>query len=112
MRASAETAFGPTALTRAARTAHRETSWLGRLRPRAGATRGGAFLPHGPGVNQALVGARQQARARGAEQADADDLILSLLAVTEGLVPTILSRLGASGPGLSAAIRDRCRPGC
>ena len=85
----------------------------GRFSPRrrSGATRGdGVFLPHGPGVNQALVGARREAAARHAVQADVEHLALGILAVSEGLVPSILSRLGTSGPALSAVIGDRYPP--
>ena len=85
----------------------------GRFSPRrrSGATRGdGVFLPHGPGVNQALVGARREAAARHATQADVEHLALGILAVSKGLVPSILSRLGTSGPALSAAILDRYPP--
>ncbi|WP_300607357.1 Clp protease N-terminal domain-containing protein [Trebonia sp.] len=94
-------------LARAARDVHRRP---GRFSPRrcSGATRGdGVFLPHGPGVNQALVAARREAAARHAAQADVGHLALGILAAGEGLVPTILSRLGTSGPALGTAILDR-----
>jgi Clp amino terminal domain, pathogenicity island component len=57
VRAATEASFGPATLARAARDVHRGP---GRFSPRrrSGATRGdGVFLPHGPGVNQALVSA-------------------------------------------------------
>jgi ATP-dependent Clp protease ATP-binding subunit ClpA len=106
VRAATEASFSRTALARAARDIHRGP---GRLSPRrrSGATRAGVFLPHGPGVNQALVGARRAAAARHAAQADVEHLALGILAVGEGLVPSILSRLGTSGPALSTAILDR-----
>ncbi|MGD0244143.1 MAG: hypothetical protein ABSB59_28010 [Streptosporangiaceae bacterium] len=61
---------------------------------------------------QAILGARRRAQARPAtpaadQPAGVEDLALGILAVTEGLVPPILSALGASGAALSAAILDR-----
>jgi hypothetical protein len=56
------------------------------------------------------VGARREAAARHAAQADVGHLALGILAVREGLVPAVLSRLGTSGPALSAVILDRCPP--
>jgi Clp amino terminal domain, pathogenicity island component len=108
--AATEASFGRATLARAARDVHRGP---GRFSPRrrSGATRGdGIFLPHGPGVNQTLVGARCEAAARHAAQADVGHLALGILAVSEGLVPSILSRLGTSGPALSAVILDRYPP--
>ena len=110
VRAATEASFGPATLARAARDVHQGP---GRFSPRrrSGATRGdGVFLSHGPGVNQALVSARREASARHAAQADVEHLALGILAVSEGLVPSILSRLGTSGPALSAALLDRYPP--
>ena len=110
VRAATEASFDRATLARAARDVHRGR---GRFSPRrrSGATRGdGVFLPHGPGVNQALLGARRDAAARHVAQADVGDLALGILAVSEGLVSSILSRLGTSGPALSAAILDTCPP--
>ena len=82
VRATVEASFGPGALARAARTAHPEPRRFD-PRPRSGAQ-------------------------RAADQpAGVEDLALGILAVTEGLVPPILSALGASGAALSAAILDR-----
>ena len=39
-----------------------------------------------------------------------EDLALGILAVSEGLVPAILSALGVSRPTLSSAILDRYHP--
>ena len=104
--AATEASFSRAALARAARDVHRGR---GRFSPRrrSGATRDGVFLPHGPGANKALVGARREAAARHAAQADVEHLVLGILAVSEGLVPSILARLGTSGPALSAAVLDR-----
>jgi len=109
VRAATEAAFGRAALARAARDVHRGP---GRLSPRrrSGAARAGVFLPHGPGVSQALVAARREAAARRAAQADVEHLALGILATGAGLVPSILSRLGTSGPALSTAILDRYPP--
>ena len=103
VRAATEASFSRAALARAARDVHRGR---GRFSPRrrSGATRDGVFLPHGPGANKALVGARREAAARHAAQADVEHLVLGILAVSEGLVPSILARLGTSGPALSAAV--------
>ena len=109
VRATAEASFGPAALTRAARTAHRDWGPLGRLRPRTGASRNGVFLPHGPGANQALDDARAGARAAGCSETGVEHLALAILAVSDGLVPPVLARLGSSGPGLRAAVRARYR---
>ncbi len=110
VRATTEAAFGHEALTRAAQAAHRKPGRFD-LRPRSGAWRDGVYLPHGPGAEQALLGARRQARARDATQpAGVEDLALGILAVSEGLVPPILSALGVSGPALSTAILDRYHP--
>ena len=109
VRSATEASFSPATLARAARTVHRGP---GRFSPRrrSGATRDGVFLPHGPGVNQALVTARREAAARHAAQADVEHLALGILAGRQGLVPSILSRLGTSGPALSTAILDRYPP--
>jgi hypothetical protein len=115
VRATVEASFGHEALTRAARAARRKPAWFD-PRPRSGAGRDGVFLPHGPGAGQALLGALREAQARhvaqaaGVEPAGVEDLALGILAVSEGLVPPILSALGVSGPSLSAAILDRYHP--
>jgi hypothetical protein len=103
--------FGQEALTRAARAAHRKPPWFD-LRPRSGASiDGGTFVPHGPGATQALISATRQAQARGATQpADVQDLALGILAISEGLVPPILSALDVTGPALTTAILARRHP--
>jgi hypothetical protein len=106
VRATTEASFGQEALTRAARAVHRKPRWFN-PRPAAFSGRDGAFLPLGPGAGQALQRARREAQTRPAAQpAGVEDLALGILAVSEGLVPPILSALGASGPALSAAILD------
>jgi hypothetical protein len=107
VRGTAEASFGRATLIRAAQAAHREPGRFD-LRPRSGAGRAGAFLPHGPGAMQALLGARSEARARDTtEPAGTGDLALGILAISEGLVPLILSALGVSVPALRLAILDR-----
>jgi len=109
VRATTEASFGQEALTRAARAVYRKPRWFDPRRA-AFVGRDGAFLPLGPGTGQALQRARHEAQARHtAQPADAGDLALGILAVSEGLVPTILSALGASGPALSAAILEHYR---
>jgi hypothetical protein len=110
VRATTEASFGQEALTRAARAVHRRPRWFDPRRA-AFAGRDGAFLPLGPGAGQAFLAARREAQARHtAQPASVEDLALGILAITEGLVPAILSRLGIPGQVLSAAILDRCRP--
>jgi hypothetical protein len=110
VRAAVEASFGPEALSRAARTAHRPPAWFD-LRPRSGAGRKGAFLPHTPGAGQALLRARREAQARPADEpAGVADLAVGIIAIGEGLVPSILLALGVSGPALRTAILDRCHP--
>jgi Clp amino terminal domain, pathogenicity island component len=110
VRATTEASFGLETLTRAARAAHRPPGRLG-LRPRSGAGRDGAFLPHGPGAGQALLSARREAQSRHAtEPAGVEDLALGILAISEGLVPPILSALGVTGPAVSTAVLDRYHP--
>jgi hypothetical protein len=110
VRATTEASFGQEALTRAARAVHRKPRWFN-PRPAAFNGRDGAFLPLGPGAGQALQRARREAQARHAAQpAGVEDLALGILAISEGLVPPVLSGLGMSGPALSTAILDRYRP--
>jgi Clp amino terminal domain, pathogenicity island component len=107
VRTKIEASFGPGALTRAV---HREPR-PARLNPRrmSGAERDGVFLPHGPDVEQSLRNALGAAQARPGTQISVEYLALGLLAVSEGLVPPILSALGVPAPGLRCAILDRYR---
>jgi hypothetical protein len=111
VRATTEASFGRETLTRAARAARPKPLWFD-LRPRSGAWRkDGVYLPHGPGTMQAQISATRQARAREATQpATVEDLALGVLAISEGLVPVIVSALGVSGSALSTAILDHCHP--
>jgi Clp amino terminal domain, pathogenicity island component len=110
VRATTEASFGQEALTRAARAVHRKPRWFG-PRPAAFAGRDGAYLPLGSGAGQAFVGARRAAQMRGGTPPfGVEDLALGILAVSEGLVPPILSALGASGPAVIRAILERYHP--
>ena len=110
VRATTEASFGQDALTRAARAVYRKPRWFD-PRPFAFVARGGAFLPLGPGAGQAFEGARREAQARGVTQPfGVEDLALGILAASEGLVPPILSALGACGPALSTATLECCHP--
>jgi ATP-dependent Clp protease ATP-binding subunit ClpA len=110
VRASTEASFGREALTRTARTVQRKPRWFDPRR-RSFVGRPGEILPFGPGAGQAFHGARREARRRHAAQpAGVEDLALGVLAISEGLVPAILSRLGASGTTLRTAILDLDRP--
>jgi len=107
VRATTEASFGQEALARAASAVYPRPRWFDPRR-RAFTGRDGAFLPLGPGAGQALQRARREAQARPAAQpAGVADLALGILAVSEGLVPRVLSGLGTSGPALSTAILDR-----
>lgn len=107
VRATTEASFGREALTRTARTVHRKHRWFDPRR-RSFVGRPGEILPFGPGAGQAFLGARGEARRHHAAQpARVEDLALGVLAISEGLVPAILSRLGASGTALRSAIIDR-----
>jgi len=109
VRATTEESFGHAALARAARAAYPKPRWFDPRRV-AFVGKDGAFLRLGPGAGQALQAARREAQARpGGRPAGVEDLALGVLAVSEGLVPALLSRLGTSGPALSATIQDRYR---
>jgi ATP-dependent Clp protease ATP-binding subunit ClpA len=116
VRASVEARFGPAAVSQAAQAAGRGRSGASRVldnvRRRSGAQRDGVFLPHGPGTVQSLENACHEARAGNAPRAGVEHLALGILAVSEGLVPVILSALGAPAPALRTAIQDRCRQAC
>jgi ATP-dependent Clp protease ATP-binding subunit ClpA len=116
VRTSVETRFGLAAVSQAARTAGPGRGGVSRVldnvRRRSGAQRDGVFLPHGPGAVESLENACHEARAGYASQARVEHLALGILAVSNGLVPVILSALGASAPALRTAIQDRYRQAC
>jgi hypothetical protein len=58
-----------------------------------------------------VVLAADRREFRGATQPSVvEDLALGILAVSEGLVPSVLTALGVSGPALSTAVLHRNRP--
>jgi ATP-dependent Clp protease ATP-binding subunit ClpA len=112
VRGKMESSFSRAALRQADLAVEREPdrrTWDPRRRTRSGAERDGVFLPHGPGVPQALQHARQMTQAGRESQVDVQHLALGLLRVTDGLAPAILSGLGVSAPTLRSAIADRYR---
>jgi ATP-dependent Clp protease ATP-binding subunit ClpA len=115
VRARAEAAFGPDALSQAnqaVRRGHAISRWNPRRVGISGAQRDGVFLPHSRGAEQALHHARQEAAARHAPEVSTGHLALGLIAADDGLVPPILAALGVPTLTLRAAIEDRYgRPG-
>jgi ATP-dependent Clp protease ATP-binding subunit ClpA len=110
VRARAEAAFGPQALSQANQAVRREPAvsrWDPRPVRRSGAERDGVFLPHGPGAVPALLQARREAAARHAPEVSTGHLALGLIAVPDGLVPPILAALGVSAAALRTAILAR-----
>jgi len=61
---------------------------------------------------QSLEAACYEARAGAVPKARVEHLALGILAVSEGLVPVILSALGVSAPALRTAIQGRYRQAC
>jgi Clp amino terminal domain, pathogenicity island component len=114
IRAWAEAAFGPDALSRANQAVRRApvtSRWdPRRVRRCSGAERDGVFLPHGPGAMRALFQAQREAAARHAPGVSTGHLALGLIAADDGLVPPILAALGVAAPALRAAIEDRYQP--
>jgi hypothetical protein len=106
VRSGVEARFGHAALSQADQAVRRAPGpW--NPRRRRGAERDGVFLPHGPGVDEILRGAIRQPQPGHAVRPTTEGLALSLLAVSEGLVPAILSALGVSVPAVRTAILDR-----
>jgi ATP-dependent Clp protease ATP-binding subunit ClpA len=113
VRAQAEAAFGPQALSQANQAVHRGPL-ISRWNPRrvriSGAERDGVFLPHSRSAEQALHQARQEAAARHAPEVSTGHLALGLITAGDGLVPPILAAVGVSARTLRAAIEDRYAP--
>jgi hypothetical protein len=107
VRTRAETSFGPDALARAARAAHREPGPLRRW-PRAGAQQDGVYLPHTDDAIRLMAGLHA-VRARTGVPAGPEHLALGLLTLSKGPVPPILAALGVSPSTLRAAVLDRYR---
>ena len=110
VRATTEASFGQEALTRAARAVYRRPRWFD-PRPVAFVGRGGAFLAPRSWRRAGLRGRPPRgAGPRRHQPFGVEDLALGILAVSEGLVPPILSALGACGPALSTAILECYHP--
>jgi hypothetical protein len=110
VRAQAEAAFGPQALSQANQAVRRGPA-ISRWNPRrvrvSGAERDGVFLPHSPSAEQALHDARQEAAARHAPEVSTGHLALGVLGAADGLVPSILAALGVPTTAPRAAIEAR-----
>jgi Clp amino terminal domain, pathogenicity island component len=66
------------------------------------------FLPFTPGTLESLRNIRHEARAQRAPRPGTEHVALAIIAMNDGLLPSILSALGVSAPALRAAILDRC----
>lgn len=115
VRAQAEAAFGPDALSQANHAVRRGPA-ISRWNPRrvgiSGAQRDGVFLPHSRSAEQALHQARQEAAARHAAEVSTGHLALGVIAAPDGLVPPLLAALGVPAAALRTAIEDRyAQPG-
>jgi ATP-dependent Clp protease ATP-binding subunit ClpA len=128
VRARSEAAFGPEALTRAVpavRGGRRPAGRKGpvaelmrrrRRRHRARRSSGHPAVPHPGGhipftrrAKKSLELSLREAKARHDDYIGVQHLTLALLAMDDGMVPVILSALGASNASLRAAILDRYR---
>ena len=128
MRARIEAAFGPDALTRAVPAAcgGRGPAWRKgpvaelirrrRRRRRAWPTSGhpapsraGGHIPFTARAKKSLELSLREAKALHDDYIGVQHLTLALLAMDDGMVPVILSALGASRASLRAAILDRYR---
>ncbi len=128
VRARIEAAFGPDALTRAVPAAcrGRRPAWRKgpvaelmrrrRRRRRARCSSGhpagphtGGHIPFTPRAKKSLELSLRKAKALHDDYVGVQHLTLALLAMDDGMVPVILSGLGASRASLRAAILDRYR---
>ncbi len=128
VRARIEAAFGPDALTRAVPAAcrGRRPAWRKgpvaelmrrrRRRRRARYSSGhpagphtGGHIPFTPRAKKSLELSLREAKALHDDYIGVQHLTLALLAMDDGMVPVILSGLGASRASLRAAVLDRYR---
>ena len=125
VRARIEAAFGPDALTRAVPAVRRSRrpAWqkgpvAGLMRRRRGArcsaghpagSRTGGHIPFTARAKKSLELSLREAKALHDDYIGVQHLTLALLAMDDGMVPVILSGLGASHASLRAAILDRYR---
>ena len=125
VRARIEAAFGPDALTRAVpavrrgrRPAWRKGPVAELMRRRRDArcsagqpagSRAGGHIPFTARAKKSLELSLREARARHDDYIGVQHLTLALLGMDDGMVPVILSALGASHASLRTAILDRYR---
>ena len=125
VRARIEAAFGPDALTRAVpavrrgrRPAWRKGPVAELMRRRRGARcstghpappRAGGHIPFTAHAKKSLELSLREAKALHDDYIGVQHLTLALLGMDDGMVPVILSALGASHASLRAAILDRYR---
>jgi ATP-dependent Clp protease ATP-binding subunit ClpA len=128
VRARIEAAFGPDALTRSvpAIRGSRRPAWrkgpvaelMRRRRRRRGdrcspghpaPPRTGGHIPFTPRAKKSLELSLREAKGLHDDYIGVQHLILALLAMDDGIVPAILSALGASNASLRTAILDRYR---
>ena len=137
VRARIEESFGPDALTRADRTVYRGRRasrlnprrgvppglvrrWRRARRPaltaptpapaglyQAIGPRPSGHIPFTDRAKEALANSLREAQARHDDHVSVEHLALGLIAMKGGLVPSLLSALGASAPALRAAVIDR-----
>ncbi|MFJ9153500.1 Clp protease N-terminal domain-containing protein [Streptomyces sp. NPDC102270] len=139
VRARIEGSFGPEALARAGRTVHRPPRpsrlnprravpprhWRSQRRARRAVltaptpaptglyqtdgARPTGHIPFTPNAKESLSNTVHEAQARHETDIGTEHLALGLIAMNSGLVPSVLSALGASAPALRTAIVDRYR---
>ncbi|MFF1255518.1 hypothetical protein OG564_41045 [Streptomyces sp. NBC_01280] len=76
---------------------------------RAADARSGGHIRFSPRAKESLANTVREAQARHDRHIGVEHLGLSLVTMTGGLVPSVLSALGASAPALRTAITDRYR---
>ncbi|MFC9531841.1 Clp protease N-terminal domain-containing protein [Streptomyces sp. NPDC056975] len=75
----------------------------------AAGARPGGHIRFSPRAKESLANTVREAQARHDSYIGVEHLSLSLITMTSGLVPSVLSALGASAPALRTAITDRYR---
>ncbi|MGW6156511.1 Clp protease N-terminal domain-containing protein [Streptomyces sp. NPDC055144] len=75
----------------------------------AAGARSGGHIRFSPRAKESLANTVREAQARHDSYIGVEHLGLSLVTMTSGLVPSVLSALGASAPALRTAITDRYR---
>jgi ATP-dependent Clp protease ATP-binding subunit ClpA len=108
VRERVEATFGPGALARSRQEGRRRfgSRWR-RRRCYAGPPAG--HIPFTPRAKRCLEGSLREALARRDGYIGVEHLTLALLAMPDGIIPQILSRLGVSATGARIEILDRYR---